>query len=131
MANDLLSLGSALHTTLYAAATVPVYDTLAQQGSSPPYCVYQRQDGLDSYTFGTATAHGVSADYLVKVISNRQWPQEAREIYTHIHDIMQDGAHSVSGYQLLQSRRTSTVEYQDRERHWHVGGIYRVDIWET
>jgi hypothetical protein len=126
MANDFAALGSALYARLGTAGTVGVYYALAPQGGTPPYCIIQRQAGVDEYTF---TDGGVSTDYVVKIVSNRQWPNEAYQVYTHIHDALQDAPLTVTGFQLLRCRRRSTIEYREPEGFWHVGGIYRIDLW--
>ena len=69
MANDFTAMSSALYSVLNAAATVDVYYALAPQGSTPPYTIFQRSAAVDDYTF---TSSGVSADYIVKVISNQK-----------------------------------------------------------
>lgn len=128
MANHFVALGSALYAKLDAVGTVNVYDTLAVQGGTPPYCIFQEQAGVDEYTF---TDNGVSTDYVVKVVSNRNWPGEAAQIYTHIHEGLQDTALTVTGFQSLRCRRRSTIKYRDPDGFWHVGGVYRIDLWET
>jgi hypothetical protein len=125
MANDYTALGSAIYSVLNAAGTVDVHYALAPQGSTPPYCIFQRSTAADDYTF---TSSGVSADYIVKVVSNRNWPGEAQEVYGHIHTAMTNAALSVSGYTLIRSRRDTSVEFRDEDGFWHVGGIYNVDI---
>lgn len=128
MANDFTALGSALASHLGTAGTVPAYYALAPQGQQPPYCIIQRQAAVDEYTF---TDGGVSTDYVVKVVSNRNWPGEAYQVYGHIHDAMQDAPLSVTGFQLLRCRRRSTVEYRESSGYWHVGGLYAIHIWGT
>ena len=125
--NDSLSFGSAIYNVLHAGATVDVYYVLALSGATPPYCIYQRQAAMDDYTFGSG--HGVEAEYVVKVISNREWPTEALNVYTHIHSLMQDAPLSMTGYTSIRCRRVSTIEYMDNEKFWHVGGRYRVVGW--
>lgn len=127
MANDFTAMSSALYSVLNAAATVDVYYALAPQGSTPPYTIFQRSAAVDDYTF---TSAGVSADYIVKVVSNRNWPGEAMEVYGHIHSAMDDATLTISGYSHLRCRRDSSLEFRDDEGFWHVGGIYSVDIHE-
>lgn len=125
--SDFAAIGSALYTALGGtAATPPVYYGLAAQGGTPPYVLFSRQTALDEYSFGTAT--GVSADYLIKAVSNRQWPAQAQAVYSSAHASVQDNLGSVSGYKTLRCRRMTTVEYRDSEGFWHVGGVYRVEI---
>ncbi len=128
MANDIAAFGSALYGHLDNAATVPVYMALAPQGSTPPYCVMQRMAANDSYTF---TSHEVKSRYAVKVVSNRQWAGEAINIYSHIHEAMQNANLSITGFQLLRCERETTIEYIDPDRYWHVGGVYRIEAQAT
>lgn len=126
--NDFAALGSALFTRLNAQGTVGVFYALAPQGGTPPYCIIQRQAAVDEYTF---TSSEVSSDYVVKIVSNRNWPGEAYQVYMHIHNALQDAPLSVAGFSLLRCRRRSTIEYRDPEGYWHVGGLYRIDIHAT
>lgn len=126
MANDSLLIGSAIYSKL-SAGTLNVYHWLGPQGGTPPYCVYNRMAAVDEYTFGTG--HGVNADYLIKVVSNRDWPGEAQSAYTAIHNLIQDAALSISGMTSIRCRRKSTIEYRDPDGYWHVGGVYRVEAW--
>lgn len=128
MANDFTALGSAIYARLSGQGTVNVYYALAPQGGTPPYCIYQRQDAVDEYTF---TSSEVSTDYIVKVVSNRNWPGEAQSVYGHIHTAMQNASLSISGYQLLRCRRLSTIEYREPDGFWHIGGVYRIDAHQT
>ena len=125
--NDIAAIGSAIYSRIGTAGTVGVYSDLAPQGSAPPYCIYQQQAAPDEYTF---TSHMVSADYVVKIVSNRTWAGEAQQIYGHIHTLMQDAPLSVSGFSLMRCRRQSTIKYRDGDGFWHVGGLYRIDVHE-
>lgn len=128
MASSFSALGSALYTLVDAATTTPVYYGLAPQGTPPPYIILQRQEGRDERTF---TGRGVSADYVVKVVSRDSWPTPAQRQYDAIHaQIENGGTVAVSGYNLLRFERQATIEYQDPGQFWHVGGLYRVEVWE-
>lgn len=146
MTNSFSALGSALYSrlgtvsytyntngTATATGTLGTYYALAPQNTNPPYVIVQMASALDDYTFGTATnKHGESMDYIVKVISDRYGPTaQAYGIYGQVHDALQDAPLSVAGNQLLRCRRTSRIEYMDSEKYWHVGGLYRIDVWET
>lgn len=116
--------------TVTTTGTVPTRDTQVKQGTNPPYVIYQLQDSLDMYVFGTKS--GESADYLIKVVSDREFPtMQAFAIADQIHAAMQDAPLSIAGGYLLRCRRTSRVQYQDSQFYWHVGGIYRIDRWTT
>lgn len=122
---DLVAMGSAIYTMLDNASTVPVHYALAPQGSACPYVVVQRQSGRDDYSF---TGRMISADYVVRVVSDRNWPTQAATIYDTLHASIQDGLGTVTGLKTLRFRRTSTIEYRDGDGYWHVGGLYRVDM---
>lgn len=122
---DFGAIGSAFYSLLVAATALPVHQQLAPQGTKPPYVIFQRQAAVDEYTF---TDKAVSADYLVRVVSNRTWPSEAQQAYDTLHMGIQDGVLSATGYNVLRMRRRSTVEYRDADGYWHVGGLYRIDV---
>lgn len=129
MANDFSALASAVYNALGGSAGTPTpYYALAPQGSQPPYVVFQRMSASDSYTF---TSSEVGADYMVKVISNRQWPGEAYNAYGSVHAALQGRALTIGGYQALRCERRTTLEYMDNDRYWHVGGIYRIEAHST
>lgn len=141
--NDFAAMGSAIYgrlgsvqytypTTGVAGTTgsLGVHDTMALQGSATPYVIYQLQDSLDTYTFGTVS--GESADYMVKVVSQRQYPsQQAFAIYNTVHANLQDAPLTIAGSYPLRVRRMSRFQYRDTDSFWHVGGIYRIDRWNT
>ena len=128
MANDFSAFASAVYGALGGTAANPrAYYALAPQGSTPPYTIFQRMSASDEYTFDSA---GVGADYLIKVVSNRQWPGEAYAAYGSVHTAVQGKQLSMSGYTALRCERRTTIEYQDNDRFWHVGGIYRIEAWE-
>jgi len=124
------AIGSALYSRLADQGTVNTYHTLAPQQGTPPYCTFNPQNpGIDGYVMSGSAM--VSTDYVVKVVSNRNWPTEAIDIYTHIHNAVQDLGTAVPGYSLMYCRRTSGVQYRDPDGYWHVGGLYRIDIQEA
>ena len=129
MANDFSAFASAVYAAIGGTAATPAaYYALAPQQATPPYTVFQRMSGSDEYTF---TSGGVGADYMVKVISNRQWPGEAYAAYGSVHAVLQGKQLSMTGYTALRCERRTTIEYQDNDRFWHVGGIYRIEGWES
>lgn len=145
MANDSRVMGSAiwgrLGTVQYTystsggtattTGTLGTYDTLAPQGANPPYVTYQLQDSLDQYVFGSTS--GESADYLVKVVSDRKDPTaQAYAIADQFHAALQDAPLTIAGGYALRVRRLSRVApYQDSDKFWHVGYLYRIDRWAT
>jgi hypothetical protein len=128
MATDFEALGSALYTALGGTAGT-VYYALAPQDTPPPYVVFARDSAQDEYMFGADLV--IDATYVVKAVSNRQWPHEAYARYDTAHTLIQNKALSVTGYTALRCVRQVTLEYQDSERYWHVGGVYRIEIDKT
>lgn len=125
---DLGAVGSALYTLVDGATTLPAYYGLAPQGQPHPYVIVQRQTGRDEHTF---TGRGVAAEYVVKVVTRDTWPTGAQRAYDGIHGQIEGGGTvAVSGFHLLRFERQSTIEYQDPGQFWHVGGLYRVEVWE-
>lgn len=126
--NDFAALGSALYGYLGTACTVPVYYALASQGGTPPYAIIQRQSAVDEYTF---TDSGVSTEYTIRVVSNRVWPGEAYLVYGSLHSVLENAPLLATGFTVLRCRRRSTIEYREPSGYWNVGGIYRIDLWES
>lgn len=124
------ALGSAIYSVLGTGmGTVPVYNTIAPQGGSPPFVIFQAQEpGVSRYSFDGASGEEVSGDWVVKVVSDRYWAGEADGIASTLETVMQDGLGTVAGWRVLRCRRSGRVRYRDRDGFWHVGGIYRVDL---
>ncbi len=125
---DFTAIGSALYTACDNASTVPVYYGIAPQGSVCPYIIINRQAAIDEYTF---TSRSISADYQVKVISDRLWPTQAATLYDALHTGIQGRALTITGYSALRCERESTIEYRDTGGFWHVGGLYRIEAGKT
>ena len=117
--------------TATATGTLGTYDSLAPQNTNPPYVIIQLATSLDEYTF-QPDDHGESIDFILKVVSDRYYASaQAFGIYGQAHAALQDAPLSVAGHYLLRCRRTSRIQYRDADGYQHVGGMYRVDIWET
>lgn len=132
MATDFEAIGSALYSALGGTAGTVFYG-LAPQGSGgaavqPPYVLVNRQSAQDEYTFDNA---GLNSEYVIKAVTDAYWPGPAYTRYATAHGSVQDAALTVTGYDALRCRRVSTLEYRDRDGYWHVGGVYRIDIWGT
>lgn len=129
MATDFEAIGSALYTALGGTAGT-VYYSLAPQQTAPPYIIVARDSGSDDYAFGGDTV--TDTTYVIKAVSNRQWPtSEAYGLYADAHAKVQNVALSMTGYTALRCVRQVTLEYQDTDRYWHVGGVYRVEVDKT
>lgn len=128
-----LAIGSALNTLLDASTNLNVYNERAPQGSVTPYVIFNRQDARDSYTFGRKAS--IDADYVVKVVSSDYGPTGAQVAYESLHGSIQfGGTVTVNGYTLTHFERQATIQYQEPVAtggFWHVGGIYRIQVWEA
>lgn len=125
MPNDVVAFASAVYSALGGtAATPPAYYALAPQGATPPYTIFQRMAASDEYTFDSAT---VSTRYMVKVVSNRQWAGEAAAAYGSVHTALHGQHLNIAGFSALRCERSTEIQYQDGDRFWHVGGIYRIE----
>lgn len=122
--SDFVVLGSALYAAVDAATNTPVYYGLVPQGSAFPAVTINRQSGIDVYTFDS---EGVSTDYQIKVLSNREHPYEAALIYDALHNGINNKHLSLTGMTALRLQRQTQIEYRDLDGYWHIGGIYRVD----
>ncbi len=128
-------LGTVVYTynvggTATVTGTLGTYDSLSAQGAATPYVIFQLQTSVDEYAFGAE--HGESLDVVLKSVTNRQWAsQQGFTIYDTAHHALQDAPLMVSGADLLRCRRQSRLQYRDRDGYWHVGGVYRLDFWET
>lgn len=133
MTDAYTAIGSAFYAYVGTAINVPLYQNLAPQGGTPPYCVYQIQTALDDYVFGGRDDSIVDADVVVRVVSNRYWPGEAMLVYGgSVHPKVQNAPLVVSGHTLLRCERMSNIgPYQDSDRYWHAGGLYRISVQGT
>lgn len=120
----------ATNGTVIGTSTLGTYDSIAPQGSNPPYIIFQFMVSQDDYAMSSTP--GETAEYMLKTISNRNDPtQQAYAIYAQAHDALQNAGLTVSGNTLLRLQRRSRFVYQDSKGFWHVGGNYRVDTWQT
>jgi len=127
MTNILLA-GSAIYNAADSATSLPVYFQLAPQSQNPPFVEVSFVSGMDERTF---TDKGLNCIYMVKVVSDRQFPLEAIQAYDDLHSILEDSAITFNDYSLLRIRRESIIQYQDPERFWHIGGNYNLEFWEN
>ena len=132
MANLRPELDTALFRALNVASLTNlapggVYNSIAPQGTTPPYVVFQALAKTDDYfAFGE---RGAEALYMVKAISHSPWPKEGATIDTQIDTLLQDAVLSIAGFGLLYCRRESDLyltESLGGELYQHIGGVYRV-----
>lgn len=132
MADSWNAVGSAVYSRLAPPLGSALYDAVARVTVTPPYTVWQVLDTDDDYTFGNGGSTTESLFVMVKTISDRYYPDEARTIYGTVHTYMQNAPLSVGGYTVLRCQRDgSRFQYQDNEKFWHVGATYRLEIQPT
>lgn len=125
--NDLLNVGSAIFNHINTNGTVTTYYQKARQSATVPYCLVYFMTANDDYTFSD---NGLNADYIIKVISDKNFPEEAIRLYGNIHELFQNAQLSIPGYDILRVRRESPIQYEDQSHFWNVGGLYNIDIWK-
>ena len=133
MANLRVNLDTAIYSVLNVEAvtneaTGGVFNSLAPQGTEPPYIVFQAMSKVDDYY--AYTGRGGSAVYMVKVIDRSPWPKGAGDIDTQIDSVMQDASLSITGHALLTCRRESDIYLIDDQAgviYQHIGGLYRIN----
>lgn len=125
--NDLLHVGSALYNYIATNGTVTTYYQKAKQSATVPYCLVYFMNANDDYTFDSK---GLNADYVIKVVSDKAFPEEAIRLYGDVHDIIQDSGFTIPNYEVIRVRRESILQYEDQSHFWNVGGLYNIDIWK-
>lgn len=125
--NDHLLVGSACYNHIRTNGTVTTYFHKAPQNASVPYCLVYFMTANDDYTFSD---QGLNADYIVKVISNKNHPEEAIRLYGDIHELFQNADLQIPGYDVIRVRRESLLNYEDQSHFWNVGGLYNIDVWK-
>ena len=125
--NDLLHIGSAIYNHLKTNGTIDCYYQKARQSATVPYCLVYFMTANDDYVFGS---QGLNADYVVKVISDKNFPEEALRLYGDIHNLVQDSSLTIPDYDIIRVRRESILQYEDQMHFWNVGGLYNVDTWK-
>jgi len=94
-----------------------------------PYIIFNQYSGGDWSTFGQ---RGWEIHYLVKVVSESPYPQEAAQLMATVDTALHGVALTVSGYNHIDFAYESDISYGETSRgktYTHVGSIYR--IWET
>ena len=124
-----LALGSAIYNRLASPLGSAIYDSLAPQGATPPYTIWQILTTNDEYSFASNPSEELEVQ--VRSVSNRKWPGEARRQYGTVHNYMQDAPLSVSGFSVLRCRRSDKFQYQEPDGFFNVGGVYRVVLQKT
>ena len=133
MANLRVNLDTAIYSVLNVAsvtneATGGVFNSLAPQGTEPPYVVFQAMSKVDDYF--AYTGRGGSAVYMIKAIDRSPWPKGAGDIDTQIDSVMQGASLSITGHSLLSCRRESDIYLIDDQAgvtYQHIGGLYRIN----
>ena len=134
MANLRVNLDTAIYSVLNVAsvtneATGGVFNSIAPQGTEPPFVIFQAMSKTDEY-WSFSSGRGGAAVYMVKEVTRGPWPKSAGDIDTQIDSVMQDASLSVSGFSLLTCRRQEDVyliEDDEGVIYQHVGGLYSIN----
>lgn len=125
--NELYNLGSALYQHLRTNGSIDIYYAKAPQQATADYALIYFVASNDDYTF---TDKGQNGDYQLKVISSKNFPDFAIQMYGYLHDQLQDASLNLPNYDVLRIRRQSTFLFEDQKHFWNVGGLYSIDIHE-
>ena len=109
-----------------AVATGGVYNTQARKNTKPPYVIFQIMSKLDEHSFNGRYANSL---YMVKAVSQSEWPKEALDVDTEIDTVMEDASLTVTGFSPLLCRRESDfvmAETVNGQSWQHAGGVYRI-----
>jgi hypothetical protein len=104
-----------------------IYESLAPQGTDPPYVIYNKQSGVPKYTLGGSAFENQL--YMVKVVTEAPSMAGAGSIAERINGVLTDGALTMTGRTQLYLRRENDVEYVETDsgkRFNHSGALYRV-----
>lgn len=131
MANLRVNLDKAVYdklnvTAVTNVATGGVFNTLAPQGTAPPYVLFQAMTKMDEHSFNGRFGNAL---YMVKAVSRSPWPKEALDIDTQIDTALEDASLSITGYTALLCRRESDIYLTEDAGGviWtHSGGLYRI-----
>ena len=133
MANLRVNLNTAVYSVLHVTAVTNealggVFNSIAPQGTEPPYVVFQAMSNVAEYFNYTGGRSG-SAIYMVKAIDRSTWPKVAADIDTQIDSVMQDASLSITDHSLLWCRRESDIYQIEDDNgviYQHIGGLYRI-----
>lgn len=122
--------GDATLTGLLGAGTAAIHDTLAPQGSDPPYVIFQKQDGQASYTFGQRVWDDQL--YVIKAVTDGASAVTAGSITKRVDELLTDLPLTVTGHTNHVLRRRRDIEYVETldggGRVRHHGAIFEVVI---
>lgn len=127
MNDELFLVGSAVYNHLKTNGSVNIYYHKAPQTETEDYALIYFVNASDEYTFNDK---GSSGDYQLKVISGKNFPEQAIKLYGYLHGLLQDANLSIPGYDILRVQRRSTFNFEDQKHFWNVGGLYTIDIWQ-
>lgn len=116
--------------TLTTAATGGVWDSIAPQGTTPPYVVFTKQSGVNMPVLGDGAGFTETL-WLVKAVTDEPSAKLAGTICERVDALLDRHALSVSGSSLLVCRRELDVDYPepvDGRVFRHVGHIYRIGV---
>jgi hypothetical protein len=118
--------GTAL--TALLSGTTAIYDTVAPQGATLPYVVFNQQAGR------TENLDGNRRDDVfvtVKAITAASL-KAAEAIDAQVDTLLHDSLLTVTGYTALWQRRTESIRYAEPMpgggHYYHAGGVYRIRL---
>lgn len=131
MANARLQVDKAMFAALNVTGVLEVapggvHNSVAPQGTLPPWVVFQAMSKEDEHTFNGRFAAMV---YMVKGVTQSTWPKAAMDIDTVIDTTLEDATLTISGFSPLLCRRQSDIYFIEEAggNIWqHIGGLYRV-----
>lgn len=125
--NELYLVGSAVYNLLKTNGSIDVYHSKAPQSATTDYALIYFVTSNDEYTFNDK---GLSGDYQLKVVSSKNFPDSAIQMYGYLHDLLQDANLNLPNYDSIRVRRQSTFLFEDQKHFWNVGGLYAIEIWQ-
>lgn len=130
MADSWNAVGSAIYARLAPHLGSALYDGVAPPTITPPYTVWQVLDTGDTRSFGDrGTATFEDLQVMVRVVSDRYFPDQARTIYGTAHTYMEHAPLNVTGYSVMRCERTGgRFQFQDVDKFWNVGAVYTITL---
>lgn len=119
--------GDAALIALLAAGTASIFQRLAPENETTPYCIYQQQAGVAAYTL--AGPSWTDFVFTVKGITEGPSMQRAGQIQDRLEELLTNGELTVAGRDHLYLRREADVEYAevvDGRRYNHAGADFRI-----
>lgn len=109
-----------------------VFEDIAPEGSTYPYCVVQVQSpALPNYSFGTSVPSDESTVIAARIVDKNLSSAAAEDAAKRLKTLMQDAALSITGKILLWCRWRSDIDYSTyevQEIYRHKGSMWNVKV---